>query len=379
MHVSYLSLVDFRSYAEMELSLSPGVTSFLGPNGAGKTNLVEAVAYLATHASHRVAADAPLVRLNAERAVIRARVMREDRPTLIELEVRPGHTNRARINRVPAPRPREALGALRTVLFAPEDLALIKGDPSGRRAFLDELLVARSPRFAAVRADYERVLKQRATLLKSAGSRVAAALARGGDRHTLDVWDSHLARLGAELTAARLELVAVLGPYLAKAYSALSRTGDDATLEYRCSLGPDVSLAPDRNVLAEALLAELSRIRPVELERGVCLIGPHRDDLVLKLGPLPAKGFASQGESTSYALALRLACYDLTRRDGEEPVLILDDVFAELDADRRERLAHLVAGAEQVLVTTAVPADVPKALAGTRVDVTGAEVLKPRC
>lgn len=369
MYVAHLSLVDFRSYASLELPLEPGVTALIGPNGQGKTNLAEAVAYVATLSSHRVAHDAPLVRLGAERAYVRANVVRDDRPTLVELEINPGKSNRARINRSPVPRAREVLGILRTVLFAPEDLALVKGDPAERRAFLDQLLVARAPRYAAVRADYERVLKQRNALLKS-----ASAAVRTGDLRTLDVWDAHLARIGADLLAARLELLAVLSPRVDKAYDAVSRGGGPTSLEYRSSLGPDVPLVPDREVLAAAMLAELAKARRTELERGVSLVGPHRDDLALKLGPLPAKGYASQGESWSYALALRLASYDLLRGDGEDPVLILDDVFAELDSERRERLAELVADAEQVLVTAAVPADVPEALSGARVDVMDGEV-----
>lgn len=391
MYVAHLSVVDFRSYAEIELPLEPGVTALIGPNGQGKTNLVEAVGYLATLGSHRVAHDAPLVRLGTERAVVRASVVdtttvSDGRATLVEVEITPGKANRARLNRSPVPRPREILGVLRTVLFAPEDLALVKGDPSERRRFLDDLLVARAPRFAGVRADYERVLKQRNALLKSAGAAVRAS--RGGsgvpDLRTLDVWDTHLSRAGAELLAARLELVEALRPLVAKAYDAVaatdpaSSTGAEARLEYKSSLGPEVELTPDREVLAAAILETTSRVRRDELDRGVSLIGPHRDDLVLNLGPLPAKGYASHGESWSFALALRLASYELLRSTGTDPVLILDDVFAELDTGRRERLAELVGDAEQVLVTAAVPGDVPEGLAGARVDVMGGEVRRVR-
>ena len=380
MHVAHLSLTDFRSYPQVELPLQPGVTALIGPNGQGKTNLVEAVGYVATLGSHRVSSDAPLVRLGAERALVRASVVRDGRPTLVEIEVNPGRANRARINRGPVPRAREVLGVLRSVLFAPEDLALVKGDPGERRRFLDELLVAKAPRFAGVRADYERVLKQRSALLKSAG----AAIRRGhGDVRTLDVWDTHLATTGAELLAARLRLVSDLAPHVTKAYEAVSQGQGDAALAYRSSLGEDLADAVSgaagdgRELLQARLLEATGRMRTTELERGVCLVGPHRDDLVLSLGPFPAKGYASHGESWSFALALRLAAYELLRHEGGgDPVLVLDDVFAELDVGRRDRLASLVAGAEQVLVTAAVAQDVPEALEGARVDVQDGEVAR---
>jgi DNA replication and repair protein RecF len=370
MYVETLGLVDFRSYADVTLTLEPGATAFVGGNGQGKTNLVEAVGYLATLASHRVASDAPLVRLGAERAVVRASVVREDRRALVEVEINPGKANRARINRSPVPRARNVLGLLRTVLFAPEDLALVKGDPAERRRYLDDLLVAQAPRFAGVRQDYDRVLKQRNALLKTAGM---AARGRTADLSTLDVWDAHVASTGAELLAGRLRLLSALAPAVAKSYDAVSPVGGPAGFDYRCSLGPDVDLVADRDALAAALLDALRAARPAELERGVSLVGPHRDDLVLRLGPLPARGYASQGESWSYALALRLAAFELLRADGD-PVLILDDVFAELDTERRQRLAELVSAAEQVLVTAAVAADVPPVLAGAQFEVQGGEV-----
>ncbi|MGZ4617023.1 MAG: DNA replication/repair protein RecF [Actinomycetes bacterium] len=378
MRLTHLSLRDFRSYAEVELPLDAGVTALVGPNGQGKTNLVEAVGYLATLGSHRVAQDAPLVRLGAERAVVRGNVVRDDRALLLEVEITPGRANRARVNRAPVPRSREVLGILRTVLFAPEDLALVKGDPSERRRFLDDLLVVRTPRLAGVRADYDRVLRQRNALLKSSG---AAIRAGKGDLRTLEVWDAHLCTTGAELLAARLDLVDALRPLVDKSYDAVADSGGPAALDYKSSLGADVPLVPDRDLLAAAMLNEIAGVRRNELDRGISLVGPHRDDLVLKLGPLPAKGYASHGESWSFALALRLAAYDLLRGDtdeGGEPVLILDDVFAELDSRRRERLAGLVAGAEQVLVTAAVAADVPEALTGARVDVMAGEVRRVR-
>ncbi|MFF4742584.1 DNA replication/repair protein RecF [Streptomyces sp. NPDC001268] len=363
MHVTHLSLADFRSYARVEVPLEPGVTAFVGANGQGKTNLVEAVGYLATLGSHRVASDAPLVRMGAERAVIRAAVTQGERSQLVELELNPGKANRARINRSSQVKPRDVLGIIRTVLFAPEDLALVKGDPGERRRFLDELITARSPRMAGVRSDYERVLKQRNTLLKSA----AMARRHGGrsmDLSTLDVWDQHLAGAGAELLARRLDLIATLQPLTDKAYEQLAPGGGPVTLEYRGSAGG--SPADSREELYERLVAALGETRKQEIERGVTLVGPHRDELLLKLGEMPAKGYASHGESWSYALSLRLASYDLLRAEGNEPVLVLDDVFAELDARRRERLAELVAPGEQVLVTAAVDDDVPGVLAGAR-------------
>lgn len=382
MHVTHLALNDFRSYATADLPLEPGVTALIGPNGQGKTNFVEAVGYVATLGSHRVATEAPLVRLGAQRAVIRAAVARAGRTSLIELEVVPGGANRARVNRSPLPRPREVLGILRTVLFAPEDLALVKGDPDGRRRFVDELLVARAPRFAGVRSDYERVLRQRNALLKSAGATIRAGR---GDVRTLDVWDTHLATVGAELLAGRLRLVHLLAPHLVTAYEQVASGQGPAAIAYRSSLGEDVSAEnpPGRELLQARLLDALARCRTQELERGVSLVGPHRDDLVISLGPFPAKGYASHGESWSLALALRLASYELLREDAGpdgdgEPVLILDDVFAELDSARRDRLAGMVAKAEQVLVTAAVPQDVPEQLEGARVDVMAGEVRRVR-
>ncbi|MEV4739293.1 DNA replication/repair protein RecF [Streptomyces sp. NPDC049555] len=371
MHVTHLSLADFRSYARAEVPLDPGVTAFVGPNGQGKTNLVEAVGYLATLGSHRVSSDAPLVRMGADRAVIRAAVVQDERQQLIELELNPGRANRARINRSSQVRPRDVLGIVRTVLFAPEDLALVKGDPGERRRFLDELITARSPRMAGVRADYDRVLKQRNTLLKSA----AMARRHGGrsmDLSTLDVWDQHLARAGAELLARRLDLISALRPLADAAYEQLAPGGGPVSFDYR---GPEgLTDTHGRDELYEVLLAALGEVRKQEIERGVTLVGPHRDELVLRLGRLPAKGYASHGESWSYALALRLASYELLRSEGNEPVLVLDDVFAELDARRRERLAQMVAPGEQVLVTAAVDDDVPGVLTGVRYAVSEGRV-----
>ncbi|TDD18453.1 DNA replication/repair protein RecF [Kribbella turkmenica] len=371
MYVTALGLLDFRSYQQAEVQLASGVTAFVGPNGHGKTNLVEAIHYTATLGSHRVANDAPLVRAGAARAIVRTEIRSQyDRDVVVELEINPGKANRARVNRSPVPRPREVLGLLRTVLFAPEDLALVKGDPSERRRFLDELLTLRSPRMAGVRQDYDRVLKQRNSLLRSASTarRQNRSSAAEGQLRTLEVWDSHLARAGSELLATRLELLESLRPLVSGAYDAVARGKGNARLEYKSSVVLEPGVV-SREQLAEVLLNAVREKRQNELERGVSLVGPHRDDVVLGLGDLPAKGYASHGESWSFALALRLASYDLLKADGGEPVLILDDVFAELDAQRRDRLAELVAPAEQVLVTAAVGADVPAELSGVRFDV----------
>jgi DNA replication and repair protein RecF len=371
-HVSRLSLTDFRSYEQVTVDLPAGVSALVGPNGQGKTNLVEAVDYVATQSSHRVSTDQPLVRQGAEQAIVRATVQRDGREALIELQINPGRANRARLNRADVPRPREVLGILRTVVFAPDDLDLVKGDPAGRRRFLDDLLVIRQPRFAGVRSDYDRVLRQRSTLLKTARSRSFGSSA-DGPLATLEVWDAHLARTGAELLAARLELVDALSPHVARHYGDLAGSipkpsgGNDATLQYRPSL--EIGDATDRSQLTELLLAEVYRRRSEELERGLTLVGPHRDDLLLSLGDLPAKGYSSHGESWSLALALKLGAFELLRSDGDDPVLILDDVFAELDDLRSARLAKLVVQTEQVLVTAAVLADVPGDLGSQRFDV----------
>ncbi|MFC5925615.1 DNA replication/repair protein RecF [Micromonospora vulcania] len=368
MYVHRLELVDFRSYERVAVDLQPGANVLIGANGVGKTNLVEALGYVATLDSHRVATDAPLVRMGAASAVIRCAVTHDGRELLVELEIVPGKANRARLGRSPARRARDVLGALRLVLFAPEDLELVRGDPAERRRYLDDLLVNRQPRYAGVRADYERVVKQRNALLRTAYLARKTGGSRGGDLGTLAVWDTHLARHGAELLAGRLELVAALTPHVAKAYDAVAAGRGAAGIAYR----PSIELAEpttDRAALADALTAALAASRSAEIERGTTLVGPHRDELALTLGPLPAKGYASHGESWSFALALRLAGYDLLRADGIEPVLVLDDVFAELDTGRRERLAELVGGASQLLVTCAVDDDVPAALRGTRYQV----------
>ena len=377
MYVAHLSLHDFRSYATAEVELGPGVTSFIGRNGQGKTNLVEAIDYLSRLTSHRVATDAPLVRNGADQAVVRAAVVKEGRTAILEIELNPGRANRARVNKSPLPRTRDLVGLVRTVVFSPEDLTLVKGDPSDRRRFLDDLAVLRTPRLAGARADYDRVLKQRNSLLKTAG--LARGSARDAALSTLAAWDEQLAHHGAELLGARLALVDELRPYVGKAYETVARgaSRDDAEIEYKSSVPLD-------GPLDAAILEELARRQKDELDRGISLVGPHRDELLLWLGHgaddphgrLPVKGYASHGESWSFALALRLASYDLLRADGDDPILILDDVFAELDTERRAQLADLVAGAEQVLVTAAVPEDVPAALSGTRYVVADGRVTR---
>ena len=371
MYVRRLALQDFRSWPQVQLELAPGRTVFVGPNGFGKTNLVEALWYSSTLGSHRVASDGPLIRAGAERAVVSTIVVNEGRELAVDLEIAAGRANKARLNRSPVRSAREVLGVLRAVLFAPEDLALVRGDPSERRRYLDELATTRRPRVAAVRADYDKVLRQRAALLKTAGPR------HRGDRsvlETLDVWDGHLAAQGAQLIAARVELINLLAPEVEKAYQLLAPSSRPAAVQYRSAVDVVENEAAAGNDNAElfeaALLDALARRRDAELERGVCLVGPHRDDLELRLGDQVAKGFASHGESWSMALALRLAAYELLRADGSDPVLLLDDVFAELDNARRQALANVASNAEQVLVTAAVHEDIPCDWDARRIEIT---------
>ncbi|WP_309107944.1 DNA replication/repair protein RecF [Arthrobacter sp.] len=391
MYLQHLSLTDFRSYAQVDLTLEPGITVLLGSNGIGKTNLMEAIGYLATLSSHRVSSDGPLLRFGADRALIRAKLVRGDQSTVLELEINASRANRGRINRSNPVRSRDLLGICQTVLFAPEDLALVKGDPSNRRRFLDELLVSLSPRHAGTRSDYDRVLKQRNALLKSARTGRFTA----GHEATLDVWDQHMARAGAELLHARLELVERIRPHLGSAYEQLTDGSKAAGAVYRSTLltqldddgaTPVSGTAPAEagnrtedlgrlsvDELTDRYVEAFAASRRKELERGISLVGPHRDELELVLGDAPAKGYASHGETWSMCLSLRLASYyvmlDDTRTGGSAPILILDDVFAELDVQRRRKLAAIVSGAEQVLVTAAVDADIPEELAGRRVKV----------
>jgi DNA replication and repair protein RecF len=368
--VKGIRLADFRSYEQVEVELAPGVTTFVGPNGQGKTNLVEAVGYVSILGSHRVATDAPLVRIGAERAVVGIEAVKDDRSVLIEIEINPGRANRARINRSAATRPKDVLGIVRTVVFAPEDLALVKGDPSDRRRFIDDLLIQRSPRMLGVKSDYDRILKQRNALLKSAS--VARRVNADEMVRTLEVWDDQLCDVGADLVAARVALLSELQPHLVQAYGVIATDADsssDASIGYVSSLGESTDLTADRAAWREQLRAGIERRRKDELDRGLTLVGPQRDDLLFTLGVGPAKGFASHGESWSLALAARLASMEVLRSDGDDPVLILDDVFAELDSARRRRLTEQVAGTDQVLITAAVTEDVPSELVGRQLRV----------
>jgi DNA replication and repair protein RecF len=368
-YVRQLALRDFRSWESVDLELGPGRTVFVGSNGFGKTNLIEALWYSTTLGSHRVGSDAPLIREGAARAVVSTIVVNEGRECAVDLEIVAGRANKARLNRSPVRSTREVVGVLRCVLFAPEDLALVRGDPAERRRYLDDLATVRRPRIAGVRADYEKVLRQRTALLKS----LAGARYRGGQEalDTLDVWDSRLAEHGAELMAARIDLVNELAPEVEKAYQLLAPASRPASINYRASMdglgGADEGTDPE--FLEAALLAALAARRDAELDRGMCLVGPHRDDLELRLGDQPAKGFASHGESWSFAVALRLGAYELLRADGGEPVLLLDDVFAELDTARRRALAAVAESAEQVLVTAAVLEDIPDGWDAKRVHI----------
>lgn len=382
MHIRHLTLVDFRSWPGVDLPLEPGPSVLVGHNGVGKTNILEAIGYLATLGSHRVASDAPLIRRGAERARLAGAVVSDGRALTVEIDITAGKSNKARINKAPQRRARDILGIVRTVLFAPEDLALVRGDPSDRRRFLDEMLVMRAPRFAGVKSDYDRILRQRSTLLKSAG----AARRAGAQLATLDVWDEHLAVTGAELLAARLALVDALRPHLGARYAAIAPESSGADISYRASIfdKPDLDSdaagwleSRDPGELADVMRAELARLRPQELERGVCLVGPHRDDLDILLHDGPAKGFASHGESWSLALALRLASFELLREDGIEPILLLDDVFAELDTARRDTLTEIAAAAEQAIITAAVAADVPARFTGMTLPVAEGAIGRP--
>lgn len=371
MHVRHLALRDYRSWSHVDLDLAPGRTVFVGPNGFGKTNIVEALWYCASLGSHRVATDAPLIRAGANRAVVSTIVVNDGRELAVDIEIMAGRSNKARLNRSPVRSTRDVLGAVRAVLFAPEDLSLVRGDPGERRRYLDELATLRRPRLAAVRADYERVLKQRTALLKSAAGkrfRIDSAML-----DTLEVWDGHLAEHGSQLMAARLDLVNELAPEVEKAYQLLAPASRSAAIIYRSSGMELGDYGMEAESLRAGLLHALARRRDAELERGVCLVGPHRDDLELRLGDQPAKGFASHGESWSLALALRLAAYELLRVEGSEPVLVLDDVFAELDNRRRRALASVAAAAEQVLVTAAVGEDIPADWDAVRIPVTMVE------
>ena len=384
MRVLHLSLTDFRNYASAEVALARGPNLFVGRNGQGKTNLVESLGYLATLGSHRVSSDAAMIRQGTDSAIVRARLESEGRELLAEVQINRTGANRAQVNRS-AIKPRELPRYFTSVLFAPEDLALVRGEPSGRRRFLDELLVTRAPRFAGVQADYDRVLRQRNTLLKSA----RASGVKAGQLGTLDIWDERLVALGTEIVVARERLVADLAPEVARSYAAVA--GEDhaarlsTVLSIRGATVDDDAPAPEAPTeqvapaeVADVFREALARVRPSELDRGLTLVGPHRDDLFLSLNGLPARGYASHGESWSFALALKLASAAVVRAEATtgDPVIVLDDVFAELDGSRRERLADAVADYEQVLITAAVEEDVPDRLAAHTVRISAGTIVE---
>ena len=384
MHVKHLTLSNFRNYTTAELPLNLGVNLLVGKNGQGKTNLAEAIFYCATLTSHRVSGYLPLIRQSQTQAIIRLLAGFEDRENLLELELNTDGANRARVNKSDISRIRDVLGYVNAVIFSPEDLDIVKRDPANRRAFIDELLIQLTPRLAGVYSDYERVLKQRNTLLRTSKNLPA----NSPGLSTLDSWDESLVKIGSEIIASRHEIIQRMIPHLKDAYAAIADEKNDPNISIRSSLlvksivevelaVDDVYLETNNREEIEALFrAKLLEVRPKELERGVTLVGPHRDDLVLFLGTLPAKGYISHGESWSYALALKLASAALLRKDSRagDPVLILDDVFAELDLIRRSRLANLIADNEQVIITAAVAEDVPSELRASRFAVLAGNV-----
>lgn len=389
MRVTHLSLTDFRNYEEAEVALFAGPNLFVGSNGQGKTNLVESLGYLSTLGSHRVSTDHAMIRQGVDSAIVRARLESGERQLLVEVQLNRSTPNRAQVNRSVV-KTRELPRYFSSVLFAPEDLALIRGDPSGRRRFLDELLVLRSPRFSGVMVDYDRVLRQRNTLLKSARSSGLKETQLG----TLEIWDDRLVALGTEIIEGRSQLVSELQPETTASYVAVAGGDHHATLASQLSIfagpgdvddvGDHTTSPPDRDRLSAdditvAFRGALARLRRNELDRGMTLVGPHRDDLVLELNGMPARGYASHGESWSFALALKLASANILRRDSAtgDPVLMLDDVFAELDVLRRGRLAAAVDDFEQVLITAAVLGDVPESLTGNTVRIAHGTIVEP--
>ena len=377
MHVKHLTLSNFRNYESVELPLTTGVNLLVGKNGQGKTNLAEAIFYAATLSSHRVSGYLPLIRQGENKAIVRVLARFEDRENLLELELNTETANRARINKSDTPRVRDILGYVNAVIFSPEDLDIVKRDPSNRRAFIDGLIVQLSPRMSAVYSDYERVLKQRNTLLRTAKNMTSSS----SGLSTLDSWDQSLIRIGSEIIATRFDVANRLAPYLSEAYAAIADEKNDPSIQLKSSLiatdaesdGTSAQLVTgDKSEIEELFRERLSLVRNKEIERGITLVGPHRDDLLLLLGTLPAKGYISHGESWSYALALKLASASLIRKDARagDPILILDDVFAELDSTRRSRLASLISHNEQVIITAAVAEDVPSELRATKFMVT---------
>ena len=371
MHVISLTAVDFRSYSFVEINLEPGVTTFIGSNGQGKTNLVEAISYCSTLSSHRVSQDLPLVKSDQPRAIVRTGVKYQDRTNWLEVEIWPSKTNKAKLNGSECKKTKEILGILQTVTFSPEDLILVKGDPGERRHFLDELLVQKSSSYAGIKSDYDRVLKQRNALLKSAGparkNNLEAVLA------TLDVWNDQLVNFGSQIIFARNQIINELLPYVSKSYAELAPTSKALNIKYLPNVSSETMALND---LAAAMKEKLQERQQDELDRGLTLVGPHRDDMEIFIGELPAKGYASHGESWSVALALKLASFDLLKATSPagDPVLILDDVFAELDAARRNQLILRVKNVEQVLITAAVMEDVPKELVGNKLFVNNGKV-----
>jgi DNA replication and repair protein RecF len=384
MFVKKVRLTNFRNYKSAEVELAPGVNLLHGSNGQGKTNLVEAVNFFASLSSHRVSGTTPLIKQGEQTAIISVELAHEDRELLLELELNAESANRARLNKSPVAKSKDILGYLNSVIFAPEDLDIVKRDPTNRRAFIDQLIVQFTPRMLGVYSDYERVLKQRNTLLKSA----RATGTKGDALSTLSAWDESLVKLGSEIIAARVLIAEKLSPGLVSNYQAIAKSNNEPRMFIKSSILGDSNTdseesdeteyleTADREQITKLFAEKLALLRPKELERGITLVGPHRDDLVLILGTLPAKGYASHGESWSYALALRLASLEILKTESRlgDPILILDDVFAELDADRRAKLAQLVQGNEQVIITAAVIEDVPETLLAKRFSVVAGEI-----
>jgi len=359
--ISNLSLTTFRSYKTLELELTPGITTFIGRNGEGKTNIVEAVLYLSFLTSHRVASDQPLVQLGNSSAYIRAKTQIPDREVLVELEINSEKANRARINQNPTRSQKEIFGIVQAIYFSPEDLDLVRGDPSERRKFIDQLLILRSPRMAGVISDYERAVRQRNSLLKS----------RAGNE-SLSAWDDQAANFGGEIIAARLLALSDFEPIFQEIYQEIS-SEKPAFINYKSSIDEP---SPDPTTNTTKILERMRITRAAEIERGLTLTGPHRDDLLLNLGNHLVKGYASHGESWSIALSLKLATYKLLLNDGLKPILILDDVFSELDEERRIHLIKLAKSAEQTFITVAVENDLPTELDGVKYLVKAGSVSK---
>ena len=384
MFVKRVRLTNFRNYKNAEVELSPGVNLLHGSNGQGKTNLVEAVNFFASLSSHRVSGTTPLIKQGEQTAIISLELAHEEKELLLEFELNADAPNRARLNKSPVAKSKDILGYLNSVIFAPEDLDIVKRDPTNRRAFLDQLIVQFTPRMLGVYSDYERVLKQRNTLLKSA----RATGTKGDALSTLSAWDESLVKTGSEIISARVMITEKLSPGLISNYQAIAKSNNEPRMFIKSSILGSTLLdsdesddaeyleTPDREQIAQLFREKLERLRAKELERGITLVGPHRDDLVLILGSLPAKGYASHGESWSYALALRLASLEILKAESRlgDPILILDDVFAELDSDRRAKLAELVQGNEQVIITAAVVEDVPETLRAKRFSVVAGEI-----